>query len=545
MRLEKLIQNLDGLGEVILPEDLSASDIEVTGLMYDSRKVRPGDGFLAMRGYQTDGHRYISQAAQKGAVVIFAEEIPDPWPPVSEMEDRDAIENPHEATGQEPPLPEPAETRTTPALVLLENTRKIAPEIATRFYGQPSRQLKVAGVTGTNGKTTTAWLMRHLCEGAMMRSGLIGTIGYYIGEEMISADRTTPEAVDMQRLLSRMVNAGCRAAVFEVSSHAVALHRTDGIEFNVLVFSNLSQDHLDFHGTMENYFQAKADAFRRMAENYLPDPSGKKKPPVALINADDNYGKRLAKELSEKYHDRLRIFTFGMGYGLDFRASDIRAERRGTSFSLQATGRKYLVRSPLIGKFNVFNALSALLAVHYLGVDLRTAIKSLEEAPQVPGRLELVTSREKFSVFVDYAHTDDALINVLRACRELPHERLLVVFGCGGDRDRAKRPKMAAAVEDGADYAFVTSDNPRTEDPERILDDIVQGFRGNNFEVIADRRAAIEEAIMEAHNGDIVLIAGKGHETYQELATGRINFDDVKEAKRALVRRHEEYDREY
>jgi UDP-N-acetylmuramoyl-L-alanyl-D-glutamate--2,6-diaminopimelate ligase len=389
----------------------------------------------------------------------------------------------------------------------------------------------MAGVTGTNGKTTTSFLIKHICENAGLRSGLIGTVRYEIGERVLPATRTTPESADLQELLAQMVNAGCKAAVMEVSSHALAQERTRGLEFDVAVFTNLTQDHLDFHRTMEDYFEAKAKLFLGLTNQ----PN--KKQSTSVINIDDRYGEQLLKRLGED----APVVTYGLGQRADFRASNYRTEFGGTSFQLDARGRSYLVRLPLIGRFNVANALAALAAANSLGVNLRDAILSLGKAPQVPGRLEAVPAKRQFQTFVDYAHTPDALLNVLKTLRELAPRRLIVVFGAGGDRDQQKRPLMGRVADQNADHSIITSDNPRKEDPLAIIEQIKKGFRSSNYEAVPDRAEAITRAISLAQPRDIVLIAGKGHETYQEFADHTVPFDDVQIARRALENRPLEF----
>jgi UDP-N-acetylmuramoyl-L-alanyl-D-glutamate--2,6-diaminopimelate ligase len=385
----------------------------------------------------------------------------------------------------------------------------------------------MAGVTGTNGKTTTSFLVKHICEKAGLRCGLIGTVRYEIGERVLPAIRTTPESLDLQELLAQMTNAGCKAAAMEVSSHALAQDRTRGLEWDVVVFTNLTQDHLDFHGTMENYFAAKAKLFEQLGRQK------KKRKPIAVVNIDDRYGKALLGKIDK----RISVVTYGMGVHADFRASNYRMEFGGTSYQLDARGKSYLVRVPLIGRFNVANSLAALAAANALGVSLRDAVLSLSKSPQVPGRLEAVPAKRQFQVFVDYAHTPDALLNVLKTLRELEPRRLLVVFGCGGDRDRQKRPLMAEVVDRNADYAIITSDNPRKENPDAIIAEVEKGFRSDHYEKIADRTVAITRAIELAQPRDIVLIAGKGHENYQEFADHTVPFDDIQVARRALENR--------
>src|SRR6202011_1237773 len=335
----------------------------------------------------------------------------------------------------------------------------------------------MAAVTGTNGKTTTTFLIKHICENAGVRCGLIGTVRYEIAERVLPATRTTPESLDVQELLAQMVNAGCRAATMEVSSHALAQDRARGIEWDVAVFTNLTQDHLDFHGTMENYFASKAKLFTQLSEQ------AKKRKPVAIVNIDDRYGDQLLAKIDKK----ISVVTFGMGVHADFRASNYRMEFGGTSYQLDARGKSYLVRVPLIGRFNVANSLAALAAANALGVNLRDAVLSLAKSPQVPGRLEIVPAKRQFQVYVDYAHTPDALLNVIKPLRDLEPRRLIVVFGCGGDRDRQKRPLMAEVVDKNADYAIITSDNPRKEDPAAIISHVERGFRSSHYEKIIDR----------------------------------------------------------
>jgi UDP-N-acetylmuramoyl-L-alanyl-D-glutamate--2,6-diaminopimelate ligase len=470
---------------------IGPTDRPVENIAYDSRRVQRNTMFVALRGEKSDGHQFIGQAIEKGASVIVADR-----------------EEPH--------------TRVT--CLVVENTRTALADFSATFYGHPARKLKLAGVTGTNGKTTTTFLIKHICEMAALRCGLVGTVRYEIGERILPAIRTTPESLDLQELLSQIANAGCKAAAMEVSSHALEQDRIRGLEWNVAVFTNLTQDHLDFHGTMENYFEAKAKLFAALANQKM------KRKPVAIVNVDDRYGQRLL----EKIDKQVRVVTYGMGIRAEFRASNYRAEFTGTSYQLDARGKSYLVRLPLIGRFNVTNSLAALAAADALGINLRSAVLSVARAPQVPGRLELVQAKRQFQVFVDYAHTPDALANVLKTLRELEPRRLITVFGCGGDRDRQKRPLMAEAADRLADYSILTSDNPRKEDPGAIVAEIEKGFRSNRFEKIVDRTEAIDRAIALARPRDIVLIAGKGHETYQEFADYTIPFDDIRVARRAI-----------
>ena len=419
---------------------------------------------------------------------------------------------------------EKIEKHSRATMVEVENSRTALADLGAAFYGYPARKLKMAAVTGTNGKTTTTFLIKHICEKAGLHCGLIGTVRYEIGQRVLPATRTTPESLDIQDLLSQILGAGCKAAAMEVSSHALAQDRTRGLEWDTAVFTNLTQDHLDFHGTMERYFDAKAKLFEQLAGQQ------KKRKPVAVINTDDRYGAQLVDRLENK----VAVVTYGMGARADFRASSYRMEFGGTSYQLDAKGKSYLVRVPLIGRFNVANSLAALAAAHSLGIGLREAVVSLGKSPQVPGRLEAVPAKRQFQVFVDYAHTPDALLNVIKTLRELQPRRLIVVFGCGGDRDRQKRPLMAEVVDQHADHAIITSDNPRKEDPEAIIAEVEKGFRSNHYEKVVDRAGAITRAIELAQPRDVVLIAGKGHENYQEFADHTIPFDDIQVARRAL-----------
>src|SRR5438874_1186823 len=479
------------LTRAIAPRRVIGSlDREVESIAYDSRRVQGNTLFVAIRGEKSDGHQFVDQAIEQGASVIVAErEISSP--------------------------------RAT--CLVVDDSRSALADLSSAFYGVPARKLKMAAVTGTNGKTTTTFLIKHICEKAGMRCGLLGTVQYEIGDRILPAIRTTPEALDIQELLAQIVNAGGRAAAMEVSSHALAQERTRGIEWDVAVFTNLTQDHLDFHGTMENYFEAKAKLFLQLA-------SQSKKRASAVINIDDRYGEKLLHRIAGKSP----AITYGLGLHADFRASNYRTEFAGTSYQLDARGRSYLVRVPLIGRFNVANSMAALAAATVMGVNLRAAILSLARSPQVPGRLELVPAKRQFQIFVDYAHTDDALRNVLKTLRELKPRKLIVVFGCGGDRDRKKRPLMGRVTDELADHAIITSDNPRKENPDAIINEVEKGFRSTHYEKIVERAEAIRHAVAMAQPRDLVLIAGKGHEKYQEFADYTIPFDDIQVARRAL-----------
>jgi UDP-N-acetylmuramoyl-L-alanyl-D-glutamate--2,6-diaminopimelate ligase len=397
-------------------------------------------------------------------------------------------------------------------------------EAAKTFFGDPAGGMATVGITGTNGKTTTAFLLHHLLAATWKRCGLVGTVVYDTGGEQLPAERTTPESLDLQSLLARMRDEGCRGAVMEVSSHGLLQHRVRDVAFDVAVFTNLSQDHLDYHGSIEDYFAAKATLFEALVEQ------GGAKKPAMVVNGDDPFGRRLL----QRFGGKLSAVSYGMGVSCDFRATDIRSEFSGTAFTLEAKRRSFLVRMPQVGRFNVYNALAALAAGSALGINLRESIANLASAPQVPGRLQSVGERKAFKVFVDYAHTPDALENVLGTVKQLSPRRIITVFGCGGDRDRDKRTLMGRAAERLSDVVIVTSDNPRGEAPGRIIADIEKGMAGGRHRVVEDRGEAIRAAIEMAGARDIVLVAGKGHEDYQEVKGEKIPFDDAKAVVHAM-----------
>lgn len=485
MKLRDIIPHLDK------PAVSGSLDTEITGLTYDSRKAGPGIAFVAIRGTHADGHEYIAKAAELGAAAIIAEQAPPddcatPW-------------------------------------IHVRRSRIALADAAAALNGHPAKSLTLAGVTGTNGKTTTAFLMHHLFNTAQLRSGLLGTVFYDLGGgQHVPATHTTPESLEIQGLLAQMRDNGCRACAMEISSHALDQDRVHGLPFAAAIFTNLTQDHLDYHGTMEKYFEAKV----RLFEMAAAEPKS-----TLIINGDDSWGRKLI----ERFQHTGRVIRFGFGVHNEFRAINVRYDLTGTTFELEARGRSFLVRLPLIGDFNVYNTLGALAAAHGVGLNLREAVANMQKAPQVPGRLERVSENARFQVFVDYAHTPDGLVNALKTVRALRPRRIITVFGCGGDRDRTKRPKMAAAAEEGSDICVLTSDNPRMEDPQQILNDAKAGFtRPKGHAVIADRRTAIRTALENAWEGDIVLIAGKGHEDYQDIQGKKHPFDDRKVARQLL-----------
>jgi UDP-N-acetylmuramoyl-L-alanyl-D-glutamate--2,6-diaminopimelate ligase len=474
-------------------------DTEVSRVTGDSREAGPDAVFVAVRGAAADGHNFIDVALSAGARAIVAETAP------------------------------PVDLAPDVTWFHVGDSREALAIAASTLAGEPSKDLSVAGVTGTNGKTTTAFLLHHIMKSAWHRAGLLGTVTVDDGETSAPATSTTPGPVELQGLLARMRDHGCRGVAMEVSSHGIDQKRIHSLGFDAAIFTNLTQDHLDYHGTIERYFEVKKSWFEALAAN----PSGKK--PVAVINVDDAYGADLAAALEGK----LPVLRFGFGVHTDFRANNLRQSARGLEFELTARGKTFLVRAPLIGRFNVYNLLGALGAASVCGIRPRDAVAVVADAPQVPGRMENIGNAGGATVFVDYAHTPDALENACRTLRELNPRRLITLFGCGGDRDRKKRPLMAAAAARHSDACVITSDNPRSEDPLDIIRDIESGMNGKPFKSIPDRAEAINTVIKAARAGDIVLIAGKGHETYQQFADYTVDFDDRKHAWKALRERSE------
>ena len=469
------------LDRVIAGAPSGAGDLEISGLAYDTRMAGPGTLFFCVPGFTRDGHEFAPEAIRRGAAALVVER----------------------------PL-----GLGVPEVKVASVRAAMAPAAAS-FYGDPTTRLQTVGVTGTNGKTTTAFLVHALLEADGRQAGLLGTVKSLIGGAERPVERTTPEAIDLQRTFREMLDAGDVACSMEVSSHALDLHRVDAIHFAAVIFTNLTQDHLDFHGTMEQYFQAK----RRLFE-----------PRWALhrvVNVDDPYGARLAAETPD-------AVTFAVEREASYRATDVQTDLGGSFFNVEGPDGAVSLRSPLRGRFNVYNVLGAFAAVRTLGVAAGTAAAAIETAGHVPGRFQPVDAGQQFAVLVDYAHTPDSLENVLQAARQITGGRVHVVFGCGGDRDRGKRPVMGEIARRLADRVIVTSDNPRSEDPDAIVEQILAGS-GHDVEHNVDRRAAIHEAVSGARRGDVVVIAGKGHEQGQEFEAGRkIPFDDVTVAREAI-----------
>jgi UDP-N-acetylmuramoyl-L-alanyl-D-glutamate--2,6-diaminopimelate ligase len=466
------------------------SPVEVLDLAYDTHAVRPGSLFFCVRGSRVDGHDLAPQAVAAGAVALVVER------PV------------------EPVVPQLA----------VSDSRAAMGTVASDFFGLPSSELVVAGVTGTNGKTTTAFLLYAILAAAGLRPGLLGTVEVRIGGERRPAVRTTPEAIDLQRLLREMLDAGDRSCAIEATSHGSELGRLAGMRYAALVFTNLTQDHLDLHGTMERYFEAKRRLF---VEG---------EPPPAAVNVDDSHGRRLAGELTRL--GQAPLLTFGFGEDAEIRPEKLQTSSRGAT--LTAAGIE--LTTPLLGRFNVENVLGAVAAARLLELPDDSIATGVASVRGVPGRFEPVDEGQPFLVVVDYSHTPDSLETALRTARELAEGRVVCVFGCGGDRDRSKRPLMGRAASEGSDLAIVTSDNPRSEDPDAIIRDVLEGVVGP-VEVEPDRARAIAAAVDAAREGDVVLIAGKGHEQGQETAGVTVPFDDRDVAHDALRRRHQEIGR--
>ncbi len=464
-------------------------DRAINALQYDSRRVEANDVFFAWKGVKTDGHQYIAEVADKGAAAVV-------------------LENPDFAVYR------------GPTFISVPNARRTMAGMSANFYGRPDRALEIVGVTGTNGKTTTTFILKHLLTEPRVPVGLIGTVRYEIGDRILPAARTTPESLDLHSLLAQMKASHCRAAVMEVSSHALEQGRVAPIEFRVGIFTNLTRDHLDYHLTMENYFAAKVLLFAN-----LDRP---RNPGVAVINADDPYGRRLIEMLK----GRVRVIPYSVegAAGAEIEALGLVATAQGTRGLLRIGKEKFPFSLPLIGSYNVANALAAVGAGIALGVAPRVLVDRLQSTPQVPGRLEKFASADGVTAVVDYAHTDDAVRKALTVLRGITPGRLIAVLGCGGNRDALKRPLMAAASVECADFSIFTADNPRQESIDSILDHMEAGLVGKDFvgryERVPDRRQAIARALALAQPSDVVCIAGKGHETTQEIA-GRFHpFDD-------------------
>ena len=483
----KIFKMAPKLSDYFLEGELLASkgdlDRPISGLAMDSRRVMAGNLFFALPGRRADGNSFIDEAINRGAVAIVAEKIP-------------------------------SGTAARVTYVQVPDARRALARVAQRYFGFPDKALDLIGVTGTNGKTTVTNLIKHLLSTGTQRVGLIGTVHYDLGARVVPSYRTTPESLELFGMLAQMRDAGCRQAAMEVSSHGIDQARVLGMQFGVAVFTNLTRDHLDYHKTMEAYFEVKARLFTG---------TGGVAPKAAVINLDDPYGARLAAGLPAP----VRVVTFGESPAATVRAEDVRLNFKSTQLRLVWPEGSVEIESPFIGRFNVSNLLAAFAACYALGRDPQVIAARLRSFPGVPGRMERIEEDQPYNVLVDYAHTDDALRNALGMLRAITPGRLFVVFGCGGNRDRTKRPLMTAAVQAVADGAWATADNPRTEALAQIFTDMQAGVTApDKITFVDDRRRAISLALDAARAGDCLLIAGKGHETYQEFADTIVPFDD-------------------
>lgn len=494
-----------GSGHGTAPADAGArsfGDVEVSSVVYDSRQATAGSVFVALKGLQADGAAFARDAVRRGAVAVFAET--------------------------------PAPAGVNVPWIQVPDARLTLADLANDFYGRPSERLTLVGITGTNGKTTTSYLLASIFEAAGIPCGRIGTIGYRVGSREVEASRTTPEAPELQRMLREMVQQGSGACVMEVSSHALSLRRADYLTFRAAIFTNLTRDHLDFHGNMEEYFAAKRRLFELLAEGA-----------PGITNADDRRGSAFAAAAK-------RPVTYAIDAPADVTPGPLSLTLDGLAFEVRTPRGSLPIRSSLVGRPNVYNILAAVAAASALDLPAGAIEEGIRGVGNVPGRFQVVSAdADDVRVVVDYAHTDDALKNLLETARPLAPARLITVFGCGGDRDRSKRPLMGAVAARLSDVVIITSDNPRSENPEGIIEDIKRGIvlpadrigpkgqgpRSTPYLSIVDRKAAIERAIRDARPGDLVLIAGKGHEKYQIIGDRTMPFDDVEVAQAALARR--------
>lgn len=491
----------DLLSALPVYEVIGNQDIEISSIAADSRKVTKGSLFIAVVGLTINGHQFVQQAMDRGASAVVIER------------------------GQEVVAMNPSVTR-----IIVRDSRRALAILSDAFYHHPSQHLKVIGVTGTNGKTTTTHLIRSILQDHGYKTGLIGTISSIIGHTVIPSKNTTPESIDLHQLLMQMVEENCQYAIMEVSSHALVQGRVRGVRFATSIFTNLSQDHLDYHRNMEDYRQAKGLLFAQMGNSYEI-----KHRPV-ILNADDPASEAFKKMTAAP------ILTYGIEKDADIRATNVHVTDQGLRYLLQTWAGEAVVELKITGKFNVYNSLAAIAATLHEGLPLQDIIESLAQVTGVDGRMQKVDAGQDFTVFVDYAHTPDGLENVLTTIKQFAKGKIITIVGCGGDRDRSKRPLMARIAAKMSDIALFTSDNPRTENPMLIIEDMIAGLKSDgetysNYEVIVDRKEAIERGIALAQANDILLIAGKGHETYQDFGTHIIHFDDRQIALEALRRK--------
>ena len=483
MKLQKLLENL----HAIIP--YNGENPEIISIENDNRKVQKGSLFICIKGYTVDGHDFAESAVKNGAAAVLAERPLD---------------------------------LDVPVLLVNDTTRAMA-VLADAFYGQPTKSLHLIGITGTNGKTTTSHLIEKIFADAGKRTGLIGTMYTKIADKTLETKNTTPESLTLQKTFKQMVDAGVNAAVMEVSSHALDLGRVQGCDYNVAVFTNLTQDHLDYHQTMEEYKRAKSLLFSQLGNTFDLN-----KPKYAVLNADD-----AASEIYSR-STAAHVVTYGIEQKADLQAKNIQMTPKGTTFDLVIKSVSYQIQMQLIGKFSVYNVLASITAALVSGLEIEQIIQSIESIEGVAGRFELVNAGQDFTVIVDYAHTPDSLENVLKTIQHFAEKKIFVIVGCGGDRDRTKRPLMAQIACQFATDPILTSDNPRSEDPLAILEEMEAGVQGENYQVIPDRKKAIYTAVRQASPGDVILIAGKGHETYQIIGKEVHDFDDRLIAREAI-----------
>jgi UDP-N-acetylmuramoyl-L-alanyl-D-glutamate--2,6-diaminopimelate ligase len=466
---------------------------DVSSIQYDSRKIQKNSVFVAIKGYKTDGHKFIQDAVNQGAIAVVV--------------DKNDV------------IPDELITHSGIAKILVKDSRIALAELSKGLFKNPSNSLKLIGITGTNGKTTTTYILKHILQNAGKKTGLIGTIANYIGETKIDSKLTTPESNDLNLFLLEMINQNCSYAVMEVSSHSLILKRVYGLDFTSGIFTNITSDHLDFHKTFEDYLSAKKILFDSLSANSF-----------ALVNADDKSAGEIVKDCKAK------IVTYGISENSDYKIKNISYDLSGTNFTLTHEGYEYNIQTTLIGTFNAYNVTAAFAAAHNLGIDKKTVVESIKSAPQVPGRFEVIGTGLK-KVIVDYSHTADSLGKALQATREIVQDdyQVITVFGCGGDRDKTKRPEMGKIASVLSDKVIITSDNPRTENPYTIIDEIKNGISKQNYLVIENREEAIKEAILNSNENTVILIAGKGHENYQEINGVRNHFSDQEITRKYLA----------
>lgn len=486
MKLHSLLEHL------ILYTKNGVENPEIKSIEMDSRAVKPGSLFICIKGYTVDGHDYARQAEKNGAVAIVAERKIEADVPV----------------------------------IYVNDTKRAMAIFANVFYEHPTSKMKVIGVTGTNGKTTITHLLEKIFRRAGDKTGLIGTINMKIGDEVIPTSNTTPESLTLQKTFKQMVDQDVETVLMEVSSHALDMGRVRGVDFDIAVFTNLTQDHLDYHKDMDDYRRAKGLLFAQLGNVYTNS-----KIKIAVLNNDDQASEEYKKSTAAQ------VITYGIDNVSDVMATNIKMTNKGTQFSLSMPHDSCKINMKLIGKFSVYNVLAATAAAYAQGVPLEEIKESIEQLDGVPGRFEAVDAGQEFTVIVDYAHTPDSLENVLTTIKQFANGKVFVVVGCGGDRDKAKRPLMAQIAVAHADIPIFTSDNPRSEDPEQIIKDMEAGVIGANYEKIVDRKHAIEYAVNQANKDDVILIAGKGHETYQIIGNNVYDFDDRLVARHAIKER--------